>query len=107
MPLPDDFEWKTPHGQPEPPTVIEHRGVWVAQLHPGVDGVWRATLGRYRFPPAGFRVCTDYEKGKAGAGLWVERHQAQLRTDVDKIVRWREAVRGNRMLKETLPPPFP
>lgn len=51
-------------------------------------------------------MCTDYEKGRAGAELWVERHQAQLRMGVDKIARWREAIRGNRMLKDSLPPPF-
>lgn len=52
------------------------------------------------------RACTDYEKGRPGAKLWVERHHPQRRTDVDKIVRWREAIRGNRMLKESLPSPF-
>lgn len=33
----------------------------------------------------------------------MERHRVQSRTDVDRIVRWREEIRGNRML-ETLWP---
>jgi len=69
MALPDDFEWKTPPGQPELPAVIGHRGVWVVQLRHWIDGGWQATLGRYWFPPAGVRVCTDYEKSRGGAEL--------------------------------------
>jgi len=107
MTLPDDFEWKTPHGALGPDTLLEHRGVAVVQMHHGIDGVWRATLGRYQFPADGLRVCTGYDQGRSGAETWVCRHQARLRADVDKIVQWREAVRGNRLLKESLPHPFP
>jgi hypothetical protein len=31
------------------------------------------------------RECTSYEQGKAGAVLWVIRHQARLRAEVDRL----------------------
>lgn len=107
MSLPDDFKWITPHGQEGPATVIEHRGERVVQLYHGVDGVWRVDLGHYKFPSDAVRVCTGYDQGRAGAEIWVCRHQARLRVDVDKIVCWQGAVRGNRLLKQTQPHPFP
>lgn len=45
--------------------------------------------------------------GCAGAELWVTKHEARLRDDVAKIVGWREAIRGNRLAKGHLKPPFP
>jgi hypothetical protein len=76
-------------------------------LYHGVDGVWRVDLGHYKFPSDALSLCTCYDQGRAGAEIWVCRHQARLRVNVDKIVRWQEAVRGNRLLKQTLPHPFP
>lgn len=45
--------------------------------------------------------------GCAGVELWVTKHEARLRDDVAKIVEWRGAIRGNRLARDTLKPPFP
>lgn len=73
------------------------------------DDVWVAHLDRHRHGPGGgpCRECTSYEQGRAGAELWVARHEARLRDEVAKIVVWREAIRGNRLAKNHLKPPFP
>lgn len=72
------------------------------------DGIWIANLDRHRHGPGGpFRFCSSYDNGCAGAELWVARHEARLRDDVAKIVGWQEAIRGNRLAKGRLKPPFP
>lgn len=111
MPLPADFNWTTKSASrpDEPLAVIACRGVWVVAMAQRVnDGIWIASLDRHRHGPGGpFRWCSSYEQGRAGAELWVARHEARLRDDVAKIVGWREAIRGNRLAKGRLKPPFP
>lgn len=109
MPLPADFYWTTrsislPH---DPLAVIACDGVWVVAMAQRVDdNTWTATLDRHRNGPGGpFRRCSSYEQGRAGAEMWVARHEARLREDVAKITAYREAVRANRLAKlHTLPP---
>ncbi|KRG37318.1 hypothetical protein [Stenotrophomonas geniculata] len=110
MPLPADFRWTTRSAsRPDDPlTVIACHGVWVVAMAQRVnDGIWIASLDRHRHGPGGpFRWCSSYEQGRAGAELWVTRHEARLREDVDAILTWQEKVRGNRLAKADLDPPF-
>ncbi|MGG6341563.1 hypothetical protein ACQ5SB_20835 [Stenotrophomonas geniculata] len=110
MPLPPDFNWTTRSASrpDEPLTVIACHGVWVVAMAQRVnDGIWIASLDRHRHGPGGpFRWCSSYEQGRAGAELWVTRHEARLWEDVAKILAWQEKVRGNRLAKADLDPPF-
>lgn len=110
MPLPADFHWTTRSASlpDDPLTVIACHSVWVVAMIRRVnDGIWIASLDRHRHGPGGpFRVCSSYEKGRAGAELWVTRHEARLREDVATILTWQEKVRGNRLAKADLKPPF-
>lgn len=110
MPLPTDFYWTTKSAsRPDDPlTVIAIDGVWVVAMSERVnDGIWIASLDRHRHGPGGpFRWCSSYEQGRIGAELWVARHEARLREDVAKISAYRDAIAGNRLLKESLKPPF-
>ena len=110
MPLPADFNWTTRSAsRPDDPlTVIACHGVWVVAMAQRVnDGIWIASLDRHRHGPGGpFRWCSSYEQGRAGAELWVTRHEARLRDDVAKILAWQDKVRGNRLAKADLDPPF-
>ncbi|HGM7335080.1 TPA: hypothetical protein ACKQCJ_001400 [Stenotrophomonas maltophilia] len=110
MPLPTDFYWTTRSASlpNEVLTVIACNGVWVVAMAQRVDdGSWIASLDRHRHGPGGpFRRCTSYEQGRAGAEMWVTRHEARLREDVAKITAYREAVRANRLAGLHLKPPF-
>ncbi len=110
MTLPPGFQWTTSStSRPsEVPTVIVCDGVWVvAMLQRVDDGSWVATLDRHRNGPGGqTRPCSSYELGRAGAELWVARHQTRLRDDVDQIRRYRDAVKANRLTKAKINPPF-
>ncbi|HDX0792392.1 TPA: hypothetical protein RNS66_001017 [Stenotrophomonas maltophilia] len=112
MPLPDSFYWTTRSASwpGDPLTVIACQGVWLVSMTQRVsDDIWVAHLDRHRHGPGGgpCRPCGSYEQGRAGAELWVARHEGRLRDDVAKIVGWREAIRGNRLAKNHLKPPFP
>jgi hypothetical protein len=105
-----DFYWTT-HSASFPddaPTVIACSGVWVVVLLQRVnDGIWIASLYRHRHGPGGpFRWCTSYEHRRAGAEMWVTRHETRLREDVAKIEAYREAVGANRLTKLHIKPPF-
>ncbi len=110
MPLPPDFYWTTRSASltNDPPTVIACEGVWVVSLSQRVDdNTWVASLDRHRHGPGGpSRRCSSYEQGRAGAELWVARHQVRLREDVAKIRAYREEVRANRLARSHLSPPF-
>lgn len=110
MTLPPDFRWTTRSASlpDDPLTVIACHGVWVVAMIRRVnDGIWIASLDRHRHGPGGpFRVCSSYEQGRVGAELWVTRHEARLREDVATILAWQEKVRGNRLAKADLKPPF-
>ncbi|WP_414492313.1 hypothetical protein [Stenotrophomonas maltophilia] len=110
MPLPPDFYWTTRSASlpDDAPTVIACSGVWVVVLLQRVnDGIWIASLDRHRHGPGGpSRRCSSYEQGRAGAEMWVSRHQTRLREDVAKIEAYREAVRANRLAKLHIEPPF-
>ncbi|EKT4441583.1 hypothetical protein QEK83_002237 [Stenotrophomonas maltophilia] len=110
MPLPPDFYWTTRSASlpNDAPTVIACSGVWVVAMAQRVgEGIWIASLDRHRHGPGGpFRWCTSYEQGRAGAEMWVTRHEARLREDVVKITAYREAVRANRLAGLHLKPPF-
>jgi hypothetical protein len=110
MPLPPDFYWTTRSASwpSEPLTVIACDGVWVVSMSQRVDDdTWIASLDRHRHGPGGpFRRCSSYEQGRAGAEMWVARHEARLRGDVAKITAYQEAVRANRLAKVAAPPPF-
>jgi len=72
------------------------------------DGIWVVTLDRHRHGPGSgpSQRCSSYDLGRAGAELWVTRHEARLREDVAKITAWRVAVRANRLPKANTDPPF-
>lgn len=110
MPLPPDFYWTTRSASwpGDPLTVIACDSVWVVAMSQRVDdGIWIALLDRHRNGPGGpSRRCTSYEQGRAGAEIWVSRHELRLREDVAKITAYRETVRANRLAKLTIPPPF-
>lgn len=110
MTLPSGFHWTTRSASlpGELPTVIVCDGVWVVAMFQRVDdGTWVATLDRHRNGPGGpSRRCSSYEQGRAGAEMWVARHEARLRDDVDQIRRYREAVQANRLAKASIEPPF-
>ncbi|HEL5043018.1 hypothetical protein [Stenotrophomonas maltophilia] len=112
MPLPDSFYWTTRSASwpGDPLTVIACQGVWLVSMTQRIsDDIWVAHLDRHRHAPGSgpCRHCTSYEQGRAGAELWAARHEARLRDDVAKIVGWREAIRGNRLAKNHMKPPFP
>lgn len=110
MTLPPGFQWTTRSASRpgELPTVIVCDGVWVVAMFQRVDdGCWVATLDRHRNGPGGpSRRCSSYEQGRAGAEMWVARHVARLRDDVDQIRRYREAVQANRLARASIEPPF-
>lgn len=110
MTLPDGFYWTTRSaGRPEDPqTVIACDGVWVVSMSQRVDdGSWFASLDRHRHGPGGpVRNCSSVEQGRAGAELWVARHQARLRADVATLSRYRQAVRANRLARTAVDLPF-
>lgn len=110
MPLPPDFYWTTRAGSRtgDPLTVIACEGIWVVAMFQRVDdGSWVATLDRHRNGPGGpSRRCSSYEQGRAGAEMWVARHKARLRDDVDQVRRYRDAVKANRLVKASIDPPF-
>lgn len=110
MPLPDSFYWTTRSASRpgDTLTVIAYEGVWIVVLSQRVDdGSWVATLDRHRCGPGGpSRRCSSYDQGRAGAELWVTRHEARLREDVAKITTWRAAVRANRLARANTEPPF-
>lgn len=111
MSLPESFYWTTRSAsQPSDPlTVIACEGVWIVSMSQRVnDGIWVATLDRHRHGPGSgpSRRCSSYDLGRAGAELWVTRHEARLREDVAKITAWRVAVRANRLARANTDPPF-
>ncbi|HAL21586.1 MAG TPA: hypothetical protein DCP40_02460 [Stenotrophomonas sp.] len=110
MALPPDFYWtsSSPNRPDQLATVIACDGIWVVAMAQRVDDqTWVATLDRHRYGPGGrWRRCSSYESGRAGAELWVTRHQVRLREDVAKISEYREAIAANRLLKGVLKPPF-
>lgn len=89
MSLPESFYWTTSSaGRTDGPlTVIACEGVWLVSMSQRVDdNTWIASLDRHRHGPGGpFRRCGSYEQGRAGAEIWVTRHEARLREDVAKI----------------------
>ena len=110
MTLPSGFHWSTRSASlpQDLPTVIVCDGVWVVAMFQRVDnGRWMASLDRHRNGPGGpSRPCSSYEQGRAGAEMWVTRHEARLRDDVDQIRRYRDAVQANRLAKASMEPPF-
>lgn len=71
---------------------VPAQGVWLVSMSQRVDdNTWIASLDRHRHGPGGpFRRCSSYEQGRAGAEIWVARHEARLRQDVAEISRWRK-----------------
>ncbi|HID9490283.1 TPA: hypothetical protein ACXI1Q_000844 [Stenotrophomonas maltophilia] len=113
MALPADLYWTTRSASlpTDPLTVIACEGVWVVALTQRVDDdSWVAALDRHRDGPGGpggsCRHCSSYKQGRAGAELWVARHEVRLREDVAKITAYREAVRANRLAKLQIARPF-
>jgi len=88
--------------------VIDSQSVRVVAMAPWVNNeTWIAALDRHRHGPGGpFRWRSSYERGRAGVELWVAMREDRLREDVARIQAWREKVRGNRLAKTDLDPPF-
>jgi hypothetical protein len=88
--------------------VIACHWVWIVGMAWRVNGgIWVASLDRHRHGPGvPSRWAAAMSSAGQGAELWVARHEARLREDVDKIRAWQEKVRGNRLAKADQDPPF-
>ncbi|WP_313456763.1 hypothetical protein [Stenotrophomonas sp.] len=88
--LPPDFRWRAigaaDHDQPNQ---LLLDSVEVARLYQRVDDhTWWISLNNQRGRELRKqKLCSGYERGKAGAELWAERHQARLRAEVDQYLQ--------------------
>lgn len=89
--LPPDFRWHSvgtaPHDEPN---ALLLDSTEVLRLSQRIDdGTWYVTLNKQRDDWKARKdvICSSYEKGKAGAEIWVERHQARLRAEIDQRIK--------------------
>ncbi|RRU23561.1 hypothetical protein [Stenotrophomonas sp. 278] len=88
--LPPDFRWHAIGGAPhDRPNQLLLDSVEVARLYQRVDDhTWWISLNNQRDQKLRKQqLCSGYEKGKAGAELWAERHQDRLRAEVDRYLQ--------------------
>lgn len=100
MPLPTDFRWQRADATAPEKDVIAFEGVWVVRLCQEYwGGGYFAALNQHL--PQEQRIsqpCSSHAQGRAGAELWVERHQVRLR---------REVQQRRRLFAATPPPNVP
>lgn len=88
--LPPDFRWHAIGGAShDRPNQLLLDSVEVARLYQRVDDhTWWISLNNQRDQKLRKQqLCSGYEKGKAGAEIWAERHQARLRAEVDRYLQ--------------------
>ncbi len=87
--LPPDFHWRSVASRPDgKDDSVFCDGTQVLRLSERINGGgWFADLNTQRPERERWttRECTSYEQGKAGAALWVIRHQARLRAEIDRL----------------------
>lgn len=95
MPLPPDFLWKKAAATAYVEEVIAFEGVWVVRLYQESWGAPYAAALDHHLPreQQTLRPCTSYEQGRAGAEMWIERHQVRLRREVQQQRRLIAAMR--------------
>jgi len=87
--LPPDFHWRSlasrPDGRDDAVLCDGVQGVRLSERING--GGWFASLNTQRpnREQWSFRECTSYQRGVAGAELWVERHRDRLRAEIDRL----------------------
>lgn len=84
--LPEGFCWQTAGQYSKVLTHVGCDGIVVCAMSERINnGGWFVRLDRHLEridgPPALTRDCQSYESGVAGCGLWVHRHQDQLRRE--------------------------
>lgn len=94
--LPPDFHWRSVASRPDgKDDSVFCDGTQVLRLSERLnEGGWYASLDTQRPDRALWTVreCTNYERGVAGAELWVIRHQARLRAEIDRMRAGRAGV---------------
>lgn len=92
--LPEGFQWAKALQHDKVETAVLLGATEVARLHERLDGLWFVRLESYRgvHEPLLKRDCTSFEQGKIGVELWVQRHEARLRSEVEarRKPRWDE-----------------
>jgi len=87
--LPPDFHWRSVASRPDgKDDSVFCDGTQVLRLSERINGGgWFANLNTQRPERERWttRECTSYEQGKSGAVLWVIRHQARLRAEIDRL----------------------
>jgi len=87
--LPPDFHWRSVASRPDgKEDSVFCAGTQVLRLSQRInEGGWYASLNTQRPERERWttRECTSYERGVAGAELWVVRHQARLRAEIDRL----------------------
>lgn len=86
MALPHGFRWIKGHQYEQgEPTALALGDDCVARLLQRVDGNWIIRLDCQQpiEAPLVVRRCTSFAQGRAGAELWVLRHEARLRAEVE------------------------
>ncbi len=87
--LPPDFHWRSVASRPDgKDDSVFCDGTQVLRLSQRINkGGWYASLNTQRPERERWatRECTSYEQGTAGAELWVIRHQARLRAEIDRL----------------------
>lgn len=87
--LPPDFHWRSVASRPDgKDDSVFCDGTQVLRLSQRInDGGWYASLNTQRPDRRRWttRQCTSYERGVAGCEVWVARHQARLRAEIDRL----------------------
>lgn len=87
--LPPDFRWHAIGVATfDQPTSLLLDSVEVARLYLRVsEETWWISLNNHRCTELRtIKLCSGYQRGRAGAELWAERHQARLRAEVDRYL---------------------
>lgn len=87
--LPPDFHWRSVASRPDgKDDAVMCDGIQVVRLSQRInEGGWFASLNTQRTGRSHwtFRDCSSYEQGVVGSELWVSRHQAGLRAEIDQL----------------------
>ena len=95
MPLPPDFRWQRAAATAHEKDVIAFEGVWVVRLYQEHWGGPHFAALDQHLPQEQQtrRQCSTHAQGRAGAELWVARHQDRLRLEVQQQRRLVAATR--------------
>ncbi len=94
--LPDGFKWIRAMPSERVPTALALGDVPVCRMIDRVDGTWFVYLDYHLPPPEGQLVhrkrdCSTFLTGVQGCELWVQKHEARLRAEVEaNRLEWRQ-----------------